>query len=52
MYLPVFMEDRAELAKLGITPGGVHHEIIYDGFTHDWGAFRRALRDFAQLIFR
>ncbi len=51
-YFPIFLEDRAHLDALGCLgkPGCV--ERVYDGLTHDWGAFRRGLRDFAQLIFR
>ncbi|MBP3656340.1 MAG: hypothetical protein J6K32_06555 [Clostridia bacterium] len=52
VYLPVFLEDRRHLTELGCSDAPCWHEIVYDGLTHDWGAFRRALRDFAQLIFR
>lgn len=52
VYLPVFLEDRAFLSSLGADGFEGYREIIYPGLTHDWGAFRRALRDFAQMIFR
>ena len=48
----VFLEDRAHLDALGVLHKPCMHERIYEGMTHDWGAFRRAMRDFAQLIFR
>lgn len=52
VYLPVFHEDSAYLAALGADGFDGCREIIYPGLTHDWGAFRRALRDFAQMLFR
>ncbi len=52
VYLPIFLEDRAYLSALGADGFDGYREIIYPGLTHDWGAFRRALRDFAQMIFR
>ena len=52
VYLPVFLEDRAYLHSLGADGFSGYRDIVYPGLTHDWGAFRRALRDFAQLIFR
>ena len=52
VYLPVFLEDRAQLDALGILNKPFCHEHVYDGLTHDWGAFRRGMRDFAQLLFR
>lgn len=52
VYFHVFEDDRAELEALGCTQHPGYYERVYDGLTHDWGAFRRALRDFAQLIFR
>jgi len=52
VYLPVFLEDRRHLEALGVAGLPGVHERIYEGLTHDWGAFRRAMRDFAQLIFR
>ena len=51
-YLSVFMEDKKHLEALGAHTFPGYHEIVYDGLTHDWSAFRRALRDFAQLLFR
>lgn len=52
VYLPVFLEDRAYLDALGALGFDGCREVVYPGLTHDWGAFRRALRDFAQMIFR
>lgn len=52
VYLPVFLEDRAYLSALGADGFDGYREIIYPGLTHDWGAFRRALRDFAQMLFK
>lgn len=52
VYYPVFLDDNAELDRLGCRAREGYHERVYEGLTHDWGAFRRALRDFAQLIFR
>ena len=51
-FFEAFAEDSVQLAKLGSDklPGYVAR--TYAGLTHDWGAFRRGLRDFAQLIFR
>ena len=51
-FFEAFAEDSEQLAKLGSDklPGYVAR--TYAGLTHDWGAFRRGLRDFAQLIFR
>jgi len=51
-YMNVFLEDRAHLQEIGALDRPCMHERIYEGMTHDWGAFRRAMRDFAQLIFR
>ena len=47
-----FKADTAELDALGCREMPGFTERVYDGLTHDWGAFRRALRDFAKLIFR
>lgn len=52
VYLPVFLEDRAFLSSLGADGFDGYREIVYPGLTHDWGAFRRALRDFAKIIFK
>ena len=43
---------RAHLEALGASRFDGYTETVYDGFTHDWGAFRRGMRDFAQLIFK
>lgn len=52
VYMPKFKEDSAVLARMGCDKRRGYHATIYEGFTHDWGAFRRAFRDFAQLLFR
>lgn len=46
-----FIADNAELDALGCRENGIT-ERMYEGLTHDWGAFRRAMRDFAKLLFR
>lgn len=51
-YMKVFLEDREQLEALGVLDRPCMHERVYEGMTHDWGAFRRAMRDFAQLIFK
>ena len=52
VYFPIFLEDRAHLDALGACEFEGYYETVFEGFTHDWGAFRRGLRDFAQLIFK
>lgn len=52
VYLPIFLDDRAHLDELGAGGFDGYREVIYDGLTHDWGAFRRGMRDFAQMIFK
>ena len=52
VYFPIFLEDRAHLDALGAGGFDGWHEVVYEGLTHDWGAFRRGMRDFAQLIFK
>lgn len=52
VYFHVFEDDRTALNALGCMKYPGYYERVYDGLTHDWGAFRRGLRDFAQLIFR
>lgn len=47
-----FLADTAELEAIGCRSMPGFYERVYDGLTHDWGAFRRALRDFAKLLFR
>ena len=51
-YFPIFEDDRAHLTAMGAHEFPGWHETVYPGLTHDWGAFRRAMRDFAQLLFR
>ena len=52
VYFSTFARDTATLESLGCRAQPGYHERVYEGFTHDWGAFRRAMRDFSQLIFR
>ncbi|MBQ4266460.1 MAG: hypothetical protein IJB85_13215 [Clostridia bacterium] len=52
VYVNVFQEDHAQLEALGVIDKPCMHERMYEGLTHDWGAFRRAMRDFAKLVFR
>lgn len=49
---PVYDGDTAQVEALGCGNFDGYHARIYPGMTHDWGAFRRGLRDFAQLLFR
>ena len=49
---PVFDGDDAQIASIGCCEFAGYHRRIYPGMTHDWGAFRRGFRDFAQLIFK
>ena len=51
-FFSVFAEDSEQLELLGSDklPGYVAR--TYEGMMHDWGAFRRGLRDFAQLVFK
>jgi len=51
-YFPVFLEDREHLRTLGCLEDSNCIERVYEGLTHDWGAFRRGMRDFARLLFR
>ena len=52
VHFPRFEKDTEELDALGCRAMPGFYEQVYDGLTHDWGAFRRAFRDFAKLIFR
>ena len=51
-YYSAFTEDSEQLKLLGTDQLPGYHAVTYAGLTHDWGAFRRGLRDFVQLIFR
>ena len=51
-HLDRFKADTAELDALGCRLMLGFTERVYEGLTHDWGAFRRGLRDFAKLLFR
>lgn len=52
VYYPVFLENQAHLEEVGALGFDGYRERVYEDMTHDWGAFRRGMRDFAQLIFR
>lgn len=47
-----FLEDDAFCAQYGVDKMPGYHRILYPNQTHEWGVWRRALRDFAQLLFR
>lgn len=52
VYYPVFLENQAHLDEVGAIRFEGYHERVYADMTHDWGAFRRGMYDFAQLLFR
>ncbi|MBN1878219.1 MAG: hypothetical protein JXA33_28630 [Anaerolineae bacterium] len=47
-----FLEDDAFLAASGIDVLDSHVRRIYPDQTHTWNCWRRALYDFAQVVFR
>jgi len=47
-----FLEDDKFLEQYGIPEMGGYVRKTYPHMAHEWGAWRRALIDFAQLIFR
>lgn len=47
-----FMEDDAYLKHVGLFDSPVHTRITYPGMRHEWACWRRAIIDFAQLLFR
>lgn len=49
---PVYDGDEEQVESIGCGAFEGYHTRIYPGMTHDWGAFRRGFRDFAQLIFK
>ena len=51
-FYAAFVGDSEQLELLGSDKFPGYVARTYVGMTHDWGAFRRGLRDFAQLIFR
>lgn len=50
--LAIFLEDDEICANNGIDRLPGYHRVVYPGQYHEFGAWRRALYDFAQLIFR
>ena len=51
-FYEAFVEDSEQLARLGSDKLPGYAARTYEGLTHDWGAFRRGLRDFAKLVFQ
>ena len=47
-----FEEDDVFLRQCGIDAGPNYHRHIYPGMAHNWNCWRRALCDFAQVIFQ
>ncbi len=47
-----FYEDDIICRDSGIDLMENYKRVVYPGIRHDWGAWRRALRDFAPLLFR
>lgn len=48
----LYADDGKEMDRLGVDHAEHCCERVYEGLTHDWGAFRRAFRDFAMQAFR
>lgn len=51
-HLPRFTADDALLAQLGVDAMPNCRRVVYPGQFHEFGAWRRALHDFARLIFK
>ncbi|MCU0522649.1 MAG: alpha/beta hydrolase-fold protein [Anaerolineae bacterium] len=51
-HMNEFLEDDAFLAASGIDVLDSHVRRIYPGQTHTWNCWRRALYDFAQVVFK
>lgn len=47
-----FLADEEKLAETGTGKLPIYHTIIYPGQNHEWGCWRRAFYDFAQMVFR
>ena len=47
-----FLEDDGFCAEYGINKLECYIRKVYKGRKHDWGCFRRAMYDFAQLVFK
>lgn len=50
--LPHFLADDKTFQSYGLDKLPNYHRILYARQKHTWGAWRRAIYDFAQLIFR
>lgn len=50
--ISAFALDSRKLEECGADRRDGYMAHIYPDMTHDWGAFRRGFRDFAQLIFK
>lgn len=48
----IFYEDDMICAESGIDKLPNYHRVVYEGQHHEFGAWRRALHDFVQLIFQ
>lgn len=51
-FMKVFEKEGRFLEKYGIDRLPNYHSVVYPERYHDWGIWRLALRDFAQLIFK
>ncbi len=47
-----FVKESGFCRETGVADLEAYHEAVYHYQTHEWGAWRRAIYDFAQLIFR
>lgn len=47
-----FITDEEELKKAGTSLLPIYHTIVYPGQNHEWGCWRRAFHDFAQMVFK
>lgn len=47
-----FQKDEAVLEENGVSSLPFYHTKIYPGQNHEWGCWRRAFYDFAQMVFR
>lgn len=47
-----FLEDDGFCAQYGVDRMPGYHRRVYPHQPHEWGAWRRALKDFAQLVFQ
>ena len=50
--LPHFIDDDKKFEEYGLDKLPSYHRVLYKNQKHVWGAWRRALHEFAQLIFR